>query len=175
MSDERRALVPVKPPKLDDADRIHDGQYDRATADEVIFRVSHGEFLAWIGRDSRMPSYPAMAQWVLDDVDGFRARYEGALALGHDYIAASTLEDAENFHIAEKRTLTHKPGKMTELKVETYDALEHRKFKVATKFKYLEKVSKRYAAAQQRLGNLDEHEAGGERIEISGGLPDGEP
>jgi hypothetical protein len=168
-----RWLVPVKPPKVYDADRIHDGVYDRATADEIIFRMSHGEFLAWICRDPRMPSFPDAWSWVARDLDGMRDRYEVALRLGHDYIAASVLEDAEHEEIGEKRTVTYKANGQTELKIETYDRLEHRKLKIDTKLKYLTKVDNRFKAALGYLQDVDaEQGRSTESYRLTGGLPD---
>lgn len=170
-------LVPRKPARTYDEERIHDGVYDRATADAMIFRVTKGEFLEWICRDPMMPSYPDACDWLERDLDGFRARYDAALPRGWDAIAASTLEDAASPEMGEKRTVTVKPTG-NELKIEHFDMLEHRKLKIATKFKYLTMYDNRQRAAEERLARLrGEGDDGGreERIEVRGGLPDDEP
>jgi hypothetical protein len=166
-----RSLVPVKPPRVYDADRIHDGEYDRATADEILFKMAHGEFLAWICCDPRMPSYPDAWSWVARDLDGFRERYQVALQLGHDYVAASVLEDAQYEELGEKRTLTLRGGGQTELKIETYDRLEHRKLKIATKLRYLATVDRRFQADTARIQTLREQDQA-EVFRVEGGLPD---
>lgn len=170
-----KALVPVKPRKVYDADRIHDNVYDRATADEILFRICHGEFLAWICRDPRMPDYPTAASWIVDDVDGFKARYDRALDLGRDYIAASILEDAELEDIGILETRTWRTGKNegVEIKREERDRLDHRKLKIATKLKYLEKVDNRFRAQKAWLSGLnDEGNGGVETFRLDGGLPE---
>lgn len=60
-------------------------------ADEICERIANGEPLRAICRDSHMPSWRSVYDWLAED-EGFAARIARARELGADAIAEETLE-----------------------------------------------------------------------------------
>ncbi len=52
--------------------------FNPAVAEEICQRIAAGERLNAICADPRLPDIPTVSAWVLDDTDGFAARYERA-------------------------------------------------------------------------------------------------
>lgn len=55
--------------------------YSAEVADRICFRMAEGEGLATICRDDGMPPESTVREWVLDDREGFAARYARAVTL----------------------------------------------------------------------------------------------
>ena len=66
--------------------------YSPAIAEEICRRLAEGESLSSICRDSGMPLRSTVHWWVVDDHDGFSARYVRARDAGYDRMAEDLIE-----------------------------------------------------------------------------------
>lgn len=57
--------------------------YDEVVAREILARLSEGETLNEVCRTPGMPKASTVRRWMLDDLDGFAARYSRARELGY--------------------------------------------------------------------------------------------
>jgi hypothetical protein len=168
-----KALVPV-PPRKQGWQRAGPGRpssYTEDAADEIFDRLCTGEPLAWICADDHMPATHTVYDWCKARPE-FSARFERAREIGHDAIAASALADANNLEIGEERYVTIGADGVQRLVIKRGDMLGHRKLKVDTKLRLLEKWDARYRQAPAKQVELPES---GSAPQITGGLPDEEP
>lgn len=73
-----------------------DCTYTPALADEICARHADGETLNEICRDEHMPSSSAVRRWVIDDIDGFAARYARARDLLLEHWADESIGIADD-------------------------------------------------------------------------------
>jgi hypothetical protein len=109
--------------------------YTPELAAEICARLSEGEPLRVICRDSRMPAWRTVYDWIRVNPE-LAARIARARELGYDAIAEEALEIAD----------TPKTGQRTEetedgIKIVREDMLGHRKLQVDTRLKLLAKWS----------------------------------
>jgi len=100
-----------------------------------------------------MPDRETVARWVVNDVDGFAAKYAQARDFGLDALAEETIEIADTPQIGTKSV-----SKATGLEVTEGDMVEHRKLQVSTRQWYLAKLApKKYGDKQQieHSGQID--------------------
>jgi len=70
--------------------------YSLAIADEICERLAAGESLNAICSNTiRLPSESAVRQWVINDTDGFAAKYTRAREKQADFYAESILQIAD--------------------------------------------------------------------------------
>ena len=109
--------------------------YSPELADEICERISKGETLRAICRDTHTPSWRAVYDWIAKDVD-FASHIAHARELGFDAIAEEALSIAdtpmEGIETEESDT-----GK----RVKRSDMLGHRKLQIETRLKLLAKWS----------------------------------
>ena len=111
-------------------------KYTSKVADKICERLADGESLRAICRDEGMPPRKTVAQWVIDDVDGFSARYARAREAGLDALAeealeiANTPQEGEEYEESENGT-----------KVKRGDMLGHRRLQVDTRKWLLSKLA----------------------------------
>ena len=65
--------------------------YSEEIAAEIIERLSAGEALIAICRDAHMPPESTVRLWVIDDREGFAARYARARDMWLDHMAEETI------------------------------------------------------------------------------------
>ena len=70
--------------------------YTRERADEICERLAKGESLNEICRSAHLPSAPAIRRWVIEDRDGFSARYARARDLQIESWADQLIEIADD-------------------------------------------------------------------------------
>jgi hypothetical protein len=68
------------------------GMYSPEVADKIIDSLARGLTLLAVCREPDMPAQPAVLGWVLQDHDGFAARYRQARELGSGRSLWSTPE-----------------------------------------------------------------------------------
>lgn len=118
--------------------------YTPEMAAAICERLSAGESLRAICRAEGMPPESTVRNWVVDDTQGFAARYARARDIGLDCIAEEIREIADSPEEGEVAT-TKEWG--TEVK--RGDMLEHRRLKVDSRKWYLSKLApKRYGDRQ---------------------------
>ena len=66
------------------------------TAKEICTRISHGETLRAICRDTHMPPESTVREWVVDDRNGFAAQYARSRDIGLDCMADLVLAVAHD-------------------------------------------------------------------------------
>jgi hypothetical protein len=76
--------------------RMRDSVYTPAIADGICRRMSDGESLRAICRDTGMPPEATVRQWVRDDRDGFTARYREARTMLVERWADEIIEIADD-------------------------------------------------------------------------------
>ena len=69
--------------------------YTPEIADSICERLANGESLKRICEDEDMPPRKTVAGWVIDDREGFSARYTHARNLGLDQMADELIEIAD--------------------------------------------------------------------------------
>ena len=107
--------------------------YSDALADEICERLSNGEPLRAICRDTHMPTWSAVYRWVNADKD-FALRVSNARELGADAIAEDILSIADTPQMGEETEESE-----TGMKVKRADMLGHRKLQIETRLKLLAK------------------------------------
>jgi hypothetical protein len=70
--------------------------YTEALAEEICRRIADGETLKQVCRDEHIPADSTVRLWVLDDRDGFSARYARARDLHLEGMADEITEIAED-------------------------------------------------------------------------------
>lgn len=71
-------------------------RYHFLLAAEILVRIAGGESLKRICQDPRLPSDTTVNEWVIDDVEGFAARYARARMIAAERIFEECLEIADN-------------------------------------------------------------------------------
>ena len=102
---------------------------------EICERLAEGEPLRKICRDTHMPAWRTVYDWIEKDKD-FAARIARARSLGFDAIAEEALEISDTPVEGEE---TEDDGE--KVKVKRGDMLGHRKLQVETRLKLLAKWS----------------------------------
>lgn len=67
-------------------------QYSASLAERICDELTSGKTLREVCRGDKMPSEAAVRQWVRDDRDGFKQRYDTARELGCDALNDKLLE-----------------------------------------------------------------------------------
>lgn len=70
--------------------------YTAELAENVLGRLMEGRTLLDVGRHEGMPAPQTVRQWVLDDREGFAARYFRARRIGYAAMADRAFDDAEH-------------------------------------------------------------------------------
>ncbi len=94
-------------------------------AEKICERLASGEPLRAICRDEGMPPRKTVAQWVIDDVEGFAARYARAREVGFDELAEEVLSIADTPQEGEEREES-----ADGIKIKRGDMLGHRRLQV---------------------------------------------
>lgn len=122
-------------------------------AAKICEQLAAGLSLRAICREEGMPDRETVARWVVNDVNGFAAKYAQARDFGLDALAEETIEIADTPRIGTKSV-----SKATGLEVTEGDMVEHRKLQVSTRQWYLAKLApKKYGDKQQieHSGRID--------------------
>ena len=115
--------------------------YSEELAATICTRIAEGESLRAICADEAMPNRSTVMQWVADNREGFKERYELAQDFRAQAIFDEMLEISDNTEEGEERTI-HSDG-TSELR--TGDMLGHRKLKIeARKWVLARMAPKRY-------------------------------
>lgn len=102
---------------------------------EICARIADGEPLRVITRESGMPKWRTVYNWLEED-DEFKARFTRARDIGFDAIAEEALEIANT--PCEGQIITSKEWGN---EIKTEDMLGHRKLQIETRLKLLAKWS----------------------------------
>ncbi len=113
-------------------------KFAQKIADAICERIAEGEPLRQICRDSGMPNWRTVYDW-LDAHPEFSARFARARDLGFDAIAEEALEIADT-PLKGVRREKDKFG----VKTIEEDMLGHRKLQIETRLKLLAKWSRKY-------------------------------
>lgn len=70
--------------------------YTNKVADQILAEIAEGKSLRQVCKPAGMPPESTVRQWVVDDRNGFAARYRRARDLGLDALADETLEIADD-------------------------------------------------------------------------------
>lgn len=122
-------------------------------AAKICEQLAAGLSLRAICREEGMPDRETVARWVVNDVDGFAAKYAQARDFGLDALAEETIEIADTPKVGTKVTSKEWGDETTEA-----DMVEHRKLQVSTRQWYLAKLApKKYGDKQQieHSGQID--------------------
>ena len=122
-------------------------------AAKICEQLAAGMSLRAICREEGMPDRETVARWVVNDVDGFAAKYAQARDFGLDALAEETIEIADTPKVGTKVTSKEWGDEITEA-----DMVEHRKLQVSTRQWYLAKLApKKYGDKQQieHSGQID--------------------
>lgn len=140
---KKKAEAKVVPPKRP---RGRQSTFDAAKAALICERLSKGEPLAWICRDSGMPKVRTVSDWKTANEE-FAADFARARDDGFDALAASCLEIA-NTPLEGIRMEVGDDGKTKEVRE---DMLGHRKLQIETRLKLLARWDpKRYGEKIQQ-------------------------
>jgi hypothetical protein len=130
--------------------------YTEQAAAIILERLAGGKGLKTIcDADDALPLDQTVRGWVIDDREGFAARYARARDLGLDRMAEETLEIADTCQPGEKIEETEGKDGETTTKRLTADMIEHRRLRVDVRKWYLSKIApKRYGdrLAQEHSG-----------------------
>ena len=119
--------------------------YDSLTADAICEQLADGLSLRAICRASGMPDRATVARWVVNDHDGFAAKYAQARDFGLDALAEEIIEIADTPKLGTKTT-----SKEWGTETSEGDMVEHRKLQVSSRQWYLAKLApKKYGDKQQ--------------------------
>jgi hypothetical protein len=153
--------------------------YTEALAAEICMRLARGESLLQMCKLDHMPARSTIAQWHIDNVEGFSARYTHAREMGLDVLAEEILEISDTTHegvrtetkgvrvkgacpadddIVDEDDDGIGPVMGTETKETRADMIEHRKLRVDSRKWYLSKLApKRFGdkLALEHSGALD--------------------
>jgi len=88
--------------------------YSSDIANEICARLAAGEGLNGICRDEHMPPAPTVRGWVIDDHEGFAARYARAREIGWEFHAEEILRMADDCRVGQ--IVTVKGDGKTEVK-----------------------------------------------------------
>ena len=120
-------------------------RYSPEIAAEICERLAQGESLNAVCKDLHMPGESAVRFWVLDDLDGFAAKYTRARAVGYERMAEEILAISDTPMIGTKSV-----SKATGLEITEGDMIEHRRLQVDTRKWMLAKMlPKVYGDKQQ--------------------------
>lgn len=71
-------------------------KYTRKLADEILARFAEGEAMIRICAEEGMPARSTVADWVINDVDGFAGRYARARDTALDRMAEEVMSIADD-------------------------------------------------------------------------------
>ncbi len=135
--------------------------YTAEIADRILDELSGGRTLRDVSRDDGMPPHNTVRGWVIDDREGFAARYKRAREIGYDSMADEILEiadDGRNDWIVRR-----KDGGSTELTVD-HEHINRSRLRVDARRWLLSKaLPKTYG---DRLDLNARHEAGNDLKEL---------
>ena len=97
-------------------------EYEAETADEILAHVASGDSLLKICRAPGMPLERIVRRWVIDDVDGFKERFEDAYRMYAAHLFDEAIEiadEAEYDRNPETGRVDYEIVKRSQLKVET--------------------------------------------------------
>jgi hypothetical protein len=94
--------------------------------EEICRRLADGESLNHICKSKGYPAESTVRYWVLDDVDGFAAKYARARAVGYERLAEDILRIADTPMIGIKTKINEKG----EAEITEGDMIEHRRLQV---------------------------------------------
>lgn len=125
--------------------------YTKAVADDICARLATGESLRGICRDEGMPPESTVRRWVLEDHDGFAARYARARDMGLDSLADEILEISNTPQVGTKTV-----SKATGVEVTEADMIEHRRLQVDARKWYLAKLAPKKYGDKLAIGGADD-------------------
>jgi len=120
--------------------------YTEQSASIILERLAAGKGLKTIcDADDALPLDQTVRGWVIDDREGFAARYARARDLGLDRMAEETIEVADTCEPGVKVKETQDEDGSVTVEKMTADMIEHRRLRVDTRKWYLSKIApKRY-------------------------------
>jgi hypothetical protein len=119
-------------------------RYTEEIAAEICLRLAEGESLNVICKAPHMPAESTVRSWVIDDREGFAARYTRARDMGLDHHAELILELADKCRMGKKRETGVGPNGPID-KTVTGDMVERARLQIDARKWYLSKLApKRY-------------------------------
>lgn len=122
-------------------------------AEKICVQLAAGLSLRAICREEGMPDRATVARWVVEDINGFAAKYAQARDFGLDALAEEIIEIADTPKVGTKSV-----SKATGLEITEGDMVEHRKLQVLSRQWYLSKLApKKYGDKQhvEHSGAID--------------------
>lgn len=118
--------------------------YTQELADKLCDRLAAGESLNAICGDEDMPAESTVRGWVIDDVQGFGAKYARAREIGYDVMAESILKIADEANIGQKSV-----SKATGLEITEGDNVDRSRLQIdARKWLLSKMLPKKYGDRQ---------------------------
>lgn len=139
-------------------------RYTPDLANEILYEIASGRFINGVCKDPGMPHERSVRLWVINDHDGFAAKYAQACEMRADRLFEETIEIADDGSI----DMDMETGKIL------YENVQRSKLRIDTrKFMISKMVPKKYGPpATIQINGKGEDEGGeGITVKITGGLP----